>query len=102
MSDKTSLGDRIKNNYEVRARTSLTRRMPVIARLDGKAFHTYTKGLNRPFDDGLIEDMIEWGTSIRGAWIEENREHQIDIGNIIVKKGDIITFIKELEAWTEV
>ena len=25
--------------------------------MDGKAFHTYTKGLNRPYDVGLSEDM---------------------------------------------
>lgn len=27
--------------------------IPIIARLDGKAFHTFTKGLNRPFDINL-------------------------------------------------
>lgn len=48
---------RIKNNYENRSKTFLTRRTPVIIRLDGKAFHTYTRGLDKPFDEGLIEDM---------------------------------------------
>ena len=48
---------RMKANYESRSKTYLTRRTPVIIRLDGKAFHTYTKGLNKPFDEGLIEDM---------------------------------------------
>ena len=48
---------RMKDNYESRSRTFLTRRTPVIIRLDGKAFHTYTKGLDKPFDEGLIEDM---------------------------------------------
>lgn len=48
---------RMKENYEKRSRTFLTRRTPVIIRLDGKAFHTYTKGLDKPFDEGLIEDM---------------------------------------------
>lgn len=48
---------RMKDNYESRSRTFLTRRTPVIIRLDGKAFHTYTKSLNKPFDEGLIEDM---------------------------------------------
>ena len=47
----------MKSNYENRYRFQLTRRTPVIIRLDGKAFHTYTKGLNKPFDEGLIEDM---------------------------------------------
>lgn len=34
-----SLGDRMKQNYEYVPRTYLTRRVPVIIRLDGKAFH---------------------------------------------------------------
>ena len=48
---KDSLGDRMKENYENRAKTYLTRRMPVIIRLDGKAFHTFTKGLKKPYDE---------------------------------------------------
>jgi len=48
---------RMKTNYEHRNQTFLTRRTPVIMRIDGKAFHTYTRGLQKPFDVGLIEDM---------------------------------------------
>ena len=52
MSNKAdSLGDRMKENYENRAKTYLVRRMPVIIRLDGKAFHTFTKGFKRPYDE---------------------------------------------------
>ncbi len=51
------LGKRMKENYEMRARTSLVRRMPVAIRIDGKAFHTFTKHLNRPFDDILMTAM---------------------------------------------
>jgi tRNA(His) 5'-end guanylyltransferase len=47
---KDSLGDRMKENYENRSKTYLVRRMPVIIRLDGKAFHTFTKGFKRPYD----------------------------------------------------
>lgn len=54
---KDELGDRMKKNYEDRFKTSLMRRTYTVIRIDGKAFHTYTKGLNRPFDNGLIEDM---------------------------------------------
>jgi tRNA(His) guanylyltransferase len=54
---KDSLGDRMKGNYEDRYRFLLPRRTNVIIRIDGKAFHSYTKGLNRPIDEGLIEDM---------------------------------------------
>lgn len=56
-----NLGDRMKNNYENRAKTFLTRRTPVIIRLDGKAFHTLTKGMVKPFDKDFIECMRSTG-----------------------------------------
>lgn len=55
--DKTSLGDRMKNNYENISRYYLTRRTPVIIRIDGKAFHTFTRGFKKPFDDILVKTM---------------------------------------------
>lgn len=55
--DKTSLGDRMKNNYENISRYYLTRRTPVIIRIDGKAFHTFTSGFKKPFDDILVKTM---------------------------------------------
>ena len=54
---KDSLGDRMKG-YEVAARTTLPHRLPIIIRIDGKAFHTYTRGLARPFDSRLGETML--------------------------------------------
>ena len=56
--DKTSLGDRMKNNYENIHRIYLTRRMPLILRLDGVAFHTLTKKLNKPYDIGFKQCML--------------------------------------------
>lgn len=56
---KDQLGDRMKSFYEDRTRTTLPRRTFTIIRIDGKAFHTYTRGLTRPFDQGLIDDMNE-------------------------------------------
>jgi tRNA(His) 5'-end guanylyltransferase len=47
----------MKDFYEDRTRYKLARRTNTIIRIDGKAFHTYTKGLKRPFDEGLMEDM---------------------------------------------
>jgi len=52
-----SLGTRMKENYENRSKIFLPRRTYIILRVDGKAFHTYTRGLLRPFDQGLVEDM---------------------------------------------
>lgn len=54
---KDSLGDRMKNNYENTSRHYLTRRCPVIIRVDGSHFHTFTRGLNKPFDTILIKTM---------------------------------------------
>ena len=53
-----SLGDRMKNFYEDRSRIYLTRRTPVIIRVDGKAFHTLTKTAEKPFDGRLISAMV--------------------------------------------
>ena len=53
-----SLGDRMKR-YEMVSRSYLTRRTPVAIRLDGRAFHTFTKGFKKPFDPLLIEAMNE-------------------------------------------
>lgn len=54
---KDALSTRMKENYESRTRFFLPRRSYTLIRVDGKAFHTYTKGLQRPFDMGLIDDM---------------------------------------------
>ena len=43
-NQRDSLGDRMKR-YEYVSRNYLTRRVPVIIRIDGKAFHTFTKGM---------------------------------------------------------
>ncbi len=52
-----NIGDRMKDNYENRNRYYLTRRIPVIMRLDGKAFHTLLKRADKPFDDDFRECM---------------------------------------------
>lgn len=57
MSGKDALGTRMKEQYEHRARQHLPRRTYTIMRLDGKAFHTYTRGLDRPYGKLLMDDM---------------------------------------------
>ncbi len=51
------LGTRMKDFYEHIHQTKLMRRTPVMIRIDGKAFHTFTRGFAKPFDDVLIESM---------------------------------------------
>ena len=53
------LGTRMKDFYEGIPKTKLMRRTPVIIRIDGKAFHTFTRGFKRPFDEILIKTMQE-------------------------------------------
>jgi len=47
----------MKNNYENITRTFLSKRTYTIIRLDGKAFHTFTKGFDRPWDDNFMDVM---------------------------------------------
>lgn len=54
-----SLGNRMKENYENISKTKLIRRTPVAIRLDGRSFHTFTKGFKKPFDTLIMESMQE-------------------------------------------
>lgn len=56
MNKKDSLGDRMKG-YEYVTRNYLTRKLPVIIRIDGKAFHSFTRGLQKPFDEIFVKTM---------------------------------------------
>lgn len=53
------LGCRMKEFYETIPKTKLMRRTPVAIRIDGKAFHTFTRGFQKPFDVILIQSMCE-------------------------------------------
>lgn len=55
---KDCLGDRMKA-YEDCYRLYLTKRLPVIIRIDGRAFHTFTRGFARPFDSIFMSCMQE-------------------------------------------
>ena len=57
MSVRDSLGDRQKEFYENRSKTYLTRRTPVIIRIDGCHFHTFCRGLRKPYDPTFIKAM---------------------------------------------
>lgn len=51
------LGTRMKEYYEQVSKIRLVRRMPVAIRIDGKAFHTFTKWFKKPFDSILMKSM---------------------------------------------
>lgn len=56
--DTSDLGTRMKE-YEKRNQYYLQKRTPVAIRVDGRSFHTFTKGFKRPFDDILMKSMQE-------------------------------------------
>lgn len=51
------IGNRMKHNYENISKTRLLRRTPVAIRLDGRAFHTFTRNFKKPFDDIFMTAM---------------------------------------------
>lgn len=77
-----SLGDRMKS-YEDSVRNYLPIRMPVILRIDGKAFHNYTKGCKRPIDDSLVDVMNQTAAflckNIQGAQLAYVQSDEISI-----------------------
>lgn len=54
-----SLGDRMKAFESVEAKRRFTQGQPVMVRLDGRSFHTFTKGMARPFHEPMSRCMIE-------------------------------------------
>lgn len=80
--DKTSLGDRMKE-YENASRFYLPKRLPVIIRCDGRAFHTLTHNFDRPFDvvfhTAMIETARKLCESIMGAKIAYTQSDEISI-----------------------
>ena len=80
---KDALGSRIKENYEGRTRYFLPRRTYTIIRLDGKAFHTFTRQFKKPYDLDLMEIMnctaISLCSQIQGAKFAYVQSDEINI-----------------------
>lgn len=94
-NNKDSLGDRMKE-YEYVTRNYLTRKLPVIIRLDGKAFHSFTRGFKKPFDEIFIKSMQD---TMR--WLCENIQGCV----LGYTQSDEITLVlvdyqnREVSAW---
>lgn len=76
------LGKRMKE-YEKRNQYYLQKRTPVAIRVDGRSFHTFTKGFQKPFDEVLIKSMQETAKymceNIQGAKIAYVQSDEITI-----------------------
>lgn len=56
---KDNFGDRMKMYEENETSRKLILTLPICIRLDGKAFHSWTKGLKRPYDESFRDCMVE-------------------------------------------
>lgn len=77
------LGKRMKENYEQIPKYRLMRRTPVIIRIDGKAFHTFTRGFDRPFDrvfgDAMVRTMEYLCNNIQGCIFGYTQSDEISL-----------------------
>ena len=80
--DTSDLANRMKG-YEKRNQYYLQKRTPVAIRVDGRSFHTFTKGFKRPFDDILMKSMQETAKymceNIQGAKLAYVQSDEITI-----------------------
>lgn len=94
-NNSTSLSDRMKM-YEKVNTSYLMRRNPIIIRLDGRAFHTFTKGMRKPFDSILMNSMQETAKalckSIQGCKLAYTQSDEI---SLLITDYDSI----KTEAW---
>ena len=58
---------------------------------------TFITMVNMPF----LKGKLEWGVSIRGAWIDEYYEEFSPSYNIVVPKGEIRKFLTDLISWSK-
>jgi tRNA(His) 5'-end guanylyltransferase len=69
--------------YEYVERKYLTKRVPVIIRIDGKAFHTYTRGMDNPFDSNFHNTMIHTARylceNIQGCMLAYTQSDEISL-----------------------
>lgn len=95
MTTTPSIGDRMKS-YENVTRGYLYKRTPVIIRLDGKAFHTFTRRMTKPFDFNMVTLMRN---------VSEYLVHEIQGAEIAYTQSDEISlFLRdytrfESESW---
>jgi tRNA(His) guanylyltransferase len=80
---KDDLGTRMKSQYENRTRYFLPRRTYTIVRLDGKSFHTFTRGMEKPFDPIFVSIMdktaLFLASNIQGCQIAYVQSDEISL-----------------------
>lgn len=62
---------------------------------DKDKYINYLTMVNMPF----LTDKLKWGGSIRGAWLDDYNQYKIDCDRLIIEKGELTDFIKQLIEW---
>ena len=127
-NNKDSLGDRMKQ-YEYVTRNYLIRKLPVIIRLDGKAFHSFTRGLKKPFDDIFVKSMqdtmkylcenvqgcvlgycqsdeitlvlVDYQSREASAWFDNNIQKMVSVSASMATMAFNRSFVNECQKWFE-
>lgn len=88
-----SLGDRMKEYESVTTSVSLTRRIPVIIRIDGRCFHTFSRKLESPWDEMFHECMCKVAMDVcsqcQGARLAYHFSDEISV--LLVDYQDVAT-----------
>lgn len=94
--DRSDLAKRMKEYYEEIPKTKLMRRCPVAIRCDGRSFHTFTKGFQKPFDEVLINSMQDTMKylceNIQGCVLGYTQSDEITLVLVDYKKLDSAAF----------
>jgi tRNA(His) guanylyltransferase len=106
MSDKDSMGDRLKGYEALESARRFMPLLPVYARIDGRCFSRFTHGLNRPYDERITNVMVAvtaylveamhacigytQSDEISLAWVQDSREAELPFGGKIAKMTSVL------------
>lgn len=97
-----SLGDRMKRYEMEEAGRRLMPNLPIMARLDGRAFHTFTKGLERPYSEKFTNCMVETAAVLVEEFHADLAYTQSDEISLFWANGDAfaqMAFDGRLQKW---
>lgn len=100
-ANRVSLGDRMKEFEMVHTQTSLVPGIPVYVRIDGRSFHTFTRGLQKPFDPDFAWTMKETTKHLHdktNAFISYVQSDEISLAYLEPSKMPFETRLFKLES----
>lgn len=118
MSSHDDLGDRIKEYEAAESQRKFLRYLPIVARLDGRGFSTFTKGLERPFDLRMTTAMsstLKWLIENTGArfghtqsdemtvaWYEPDRKSKVFFDRRIQKMNSVLAGMVSVHFFSQI